>query len=58
MDMLNKLHLACQGCDQEVIGDSEIPVLVRHPDQTITTSVIPPLDIPRHKLKDMEVFHA
>lgn len=60
MDPLVKLKLACQGCDQEVAGDGEIPAAVRHPDLVAVSPerIIPPLSIPAHKLKDMEIFHA
>jgi predicted DNA-binding helix-hairpin-helix protein len=60
MDEIAKLRMACQGCDQEVSDDREIPAVVHHPDLTIKTSspVKPPLPIPQHKLEDMEIFHA
>lgn len=60
MDALNKLRLACQGCEQEVIGDSEIPSMARHPELLvrIPSPDLSPLDIPAHKLEDIEIFHA
>lgn len=60
MDPLVKLKLACQGCDQEVASDGEIPASVRRPDLVSVSPerIIPPLSIPAHKLKDMEIFHA
>ncbi len=32
MDEIAKLRMACQGCDQEVSDDREIPAVVHHPE--------------------------
>ena len=60
MDEIAKLQLACQACDQEVSEDHDIPVWAHHPDlhNKLPKPVIPPLAIPKHKLEDMEIFHA
>ena len=58
---LPNCRLACQGCDQEVSEDRDIPAGVHHPELHNKSSpkpVKPPLSIPKHKLEDMEIFHA
>lgn len=60
MDEIAKLSMACQGCDQEISEDREIPAVVHHPELhgRLPEPVKPPLSIPQHKLEDMEIFHA
>ena len=60
MDEIAKLHMACQGCDQEVSDDREIPAQVYRPNPPSKPAipVVPTFEIPQYKLKDMEIFHA